>query len=533
MNGSSKLAVNAAAVPYVIYSILEPRMNWFRFALFALPVLVAPPQPGVGASTSNQPPLSNSPANAQPRPPKDLCSSEGQVLNSLTGEPVRKARITVNHMGPTNGSASSTYGAITDAGGRFAIQEVEPGNYFMTALRNGFTNGQSGGRGRDQWARPVTINPGEHTSDIVFKLVPRGVVAGRVVDGDGEPVQGVQISVLHNQFVRGRRELTPSGVSGTDDLGEYRIFGLAPGKYYVSATYRRWNMMMGKDGTPGGAPEEGYAPPYFPGTTDPAGAVAIDVSAGSVLAGTDVTLRKIHTVRIRGRVANAAGDGLPSHTMLRLMPRNSRFGGFYSQMWTQALRNRGGTFEFRDVAPGAYSVWAQWSDEGQWHNVSQPVDVGNNNLDDITVLLSPGVELKGQVRGEGSGDVKLGSLHVSLDAKETQQHGGRGAQTNDDGTFDLQNVSADRYWVNVYGLPPPFYVKSIRMGDADALESGLDTTQGAAGTLEITIGGNGGPIDGSAAASKSKTPPRAIAALVPDPPRRARLILSKQPRAHP
>jgi len=508
-------------------------MNWFRFALIALPFLVAAQQTGVVGSTSNQPQPANSPANAEPTPPKDLCSIEGQVLNSLTGEPVRKTHITLQGMGSTNGRGPSTHGGITDAGGRFAIQDVEPGNYFMTAERNGFTNGQSGGRGRDQSSTSVTLNPGQHISDIVLKLVPHGVIIGRVLDEDGEPVQGVQISVLHNQFVRGRRELTPSGVSGTDDLGEYRIFGLAPGKYYLSATYRRWNMMMAQDRMPGGAPEEGYAPTYFPGTTDPAGAVAIEVSAGSVLAGTDVTLRKIHTVRIRGRVANPAGDGLPSHTMLRLMPRNSRFGGFYSQMWTQALRNRGGTFEFRGIAPGAYLVWAQWSDEGQGYTVSQSVDVGNNNLDDVTVLLSPGVELKGQVRSEGSGDVKLGSLHISLEAKETQQRGGRGAQTNDDGTFDLQNVSADRYWVNVYGLPQSFYVKSIRMGDADALESGLDTTQGAAGTLEINVSGNGGQIEGSAADSKQKPAPGALVALVPDPPRRERLMLYKAAVADP
>ncbi len=502
-------------------------MNWFRFALIALPVLVAAQQPGVVGSASNQPQPVISPGNTQPTPPKDLCSIEGQVLNSLTGEPVRKAHITLQGTGSPNGANPSTFGGITDASGRFAIQDLEPGNYFMTAQRNGFTNGQSGGSGRDPSSTSVTLNPGQHTSDIVLKLVPHGVIAGRVLDEDGEPVQGVQVSVLRRQFFRGKRQLMPSGASATDDLGEYRIFGLAPGKYYLSATYRRWNTMMAQDRTPGGAPEEGYAPTYFPGTTDPAGAVAIDVSAGSTLGGTDLTLRKIHTVRIRGRVANVTGDGLPTHTMLRLMPRNSVFGGSYAQVWTQALRNRGGTFEFRGVAPGAYSVWAQWSDEGQGYSVSQPVDVGNNNLEDVTVLLSPGVELKGQVRSEGPGDMKLGGLHISLEAKETEQRGGRGAQTNDDGTFDLQNVSADHYWMNVYGLPPPFYVKSIRMGDADGLESGLDTTQGAAGTLEITISGNGGQIEGTAADSKQKPGFRAMVVLVPDPPRRERSMLYK------
>jgi len=505
-------------------------MNWFRFALIALPVLVAAQQPGVVGSSSNRPQSANSqPGTTQPTQPKDLCSIEGQVMNSLTGEPVRKAHISVNGMGsPTaRGANPSTYGAVTDAGGRFTIQDIEPGTYFMGAERNGFINGQSGGWGRGQPATSLTLNPGQHTTDIVFRLVPHGVITGRVLDEDGEPVQYVQVNVLRYRFFRGKRQLVPSGGSSTDDLGDYRIFGLAPGKYYLSANYRRWNAMMAQDRTPGNAPEEGYAPTYFPGTTDPAGAVAIEVPAGGILGGTDLTLRKIRTVRIRGRVANVTGDGLPSHTMLRLLPRNSAFGGFYAQAFTQALRNRGGTFEFRGVAPGAYLVWAQWSDEGQGYTVSQPVDVGNNNLDDVTVLLAPGVELKGQVRNEGPGDVNLGSLNIHLESKEMVQRGGQGGKVNDDGTLAIQNVSADHYWVNVYGLPPAFYLKSVRLGDADALESGLDTSRGAAGTLEITISGNGGQIEGSAADSKQKPASGAVVSLVPDVPRRERLMLFK------
>ena len=503
-------------------------MNWFRFALIALSVLVAGQQPGVVGSSSNQAqPANSQPGNTQPTQPKDRCSIEGQVMNSLTGEPVRKAQITLNGMGSPNnrGANPSTYAAVADAGGRFAIQDIEPGTYFMGAERNGFIDAQSGRGGQ---ARPVmTLNRGQHTSDIVFRLVPHGVIAGRVLDEDGEPVQNVQVNVLRRQFFRGKRQLVPTGGSATDDLGEYRIFGLAPGKYYLSANYRRWNVMMAQDRTPGNAPEEGYAPTYFPGTTDPAGAVAIEVSAGAILGGTDLTLRKIRTVRIRGRVAKATGDGLPSRTMLRLMPRHSSFGGFFAQTWTQALRNQGGTFEFRSIAPGAYLVWAQWSDEGQGYSVMQPVDIGNNNLDDVTVLLSPGVELKGQVRSEGPGDVNLGSLSIRLEPKEMFQRGGQGAQVNDDGTLAIQNVSADHYWVNVYGLPPAFYLKSVRMGDADSLESGLDTSQGAAGTLEITISGNGGQIEGSAADSKQKPATGAVVSLVPDAPRRERLILFK------
>src|SRR5580765_7720518 len=170
MNGSRKLCQNPAATPYVIYSILEPRMNWFRLALIALPAFVAAQQPGVVGSSSNQP-ANSQPVNTQPAQPRDRCSVEGQVMNSLTGEPVRKAHINLQGMGSPNsrGASPSTYAAVTDAGGRFTIQDVEPGTYFMGAERNGFIDAQSGRWGQ---ARPVmTLNPGQHTGDIVFKLV--------------------------------------------------------------------------------------------------------------------------------------------------------------------------------------------------------------------------------------------------------------------------------------------------------------------------------------------------------------------------
>src|SRR5713101_2297863 len=182
-------------------------MNWFRFALIALPVLVAAQQPGVVGSSSNQP----QPANSQTQlpQPKDLCSIEGQVMNALTGEPVRKAYVSLNGMGSPNSRGSAgplTYGAVTDAGGRFAIQDIEPGSYSVAAERNGFTDGQSPGWGGGRRVPTVTLNPGQHTSDIVFKMVPHGVITGRVLDEDGEPVQNVQVNALRYRFYRGKRQ---------------------------------------------------------------------------------------------------------------------------------------------------------------------------------------------------------------------------------------------------------------------------------------------------------------------------------------
>ncbi len=69
-------------------------MKLWRLALIAAPVLMAAQQPALVLSPSGQPQPDNSPpASTQPTKPEDLCAIEGQVLNALTGEPVKKAHV--------------------------------------------------------------------------------------------------------------------------------------------------------------------------------------------------------------------------------------------------------------------------------------------------------------------------------------------------------------------------------------------------------------------------------------------------------
>jgi hypothetical protein len=174
----------------------------------------------------------------------------------------------------------------------------------------------------------------------VFRLLPQGVISGHILDEEGEPVQYAQIRVMRYRFVRGQRQMFSPGYGSTDDLGEYRVFGLAPGKYYLSATYRLRNTMMEvQDRNPRGAVDEGYAPTYFPGTNDAAGASVIDVSPGAVLTGVDVTLHKTRTVRVRGRVVNPLGEC--SATIRSLAATGLVVCRFISSSDCRAFRSRG------------------------------------------------------------------------------------------------------------------------------------------------------------------------------------------------
>ncbi len=471
------------------------------------------------------------PAATQPVKPEDKCSIEGKVTNALTGEPVKKARISLDHMGRQD---NASYSATTDAGGRFAIQDVDPGDYILSAERNGFARLRYGDRGPNRPAPPFTLKAGARVNDVAFRLLPHAVIAGRVLDEDGEPMESVQVGVMRFVFQGGKRRLVPAGNASTDDLGEYRIFELEPAKYYLSATYRRPALTVTNErAAADGSEEEGYAPTYFPGTSDPASAVAIEMAAGKVLTGTEITLRKTRTVRVRGRVTNSMSEGLPRNVMLHLVPRNTMLEGFFSQLTTQPARNRGGAFEFRGVTPGAYLLMAQWSDEGGGYRVKQSVDVGNNSIDDVAVVLTPSLEVKGQVRIDGPAQENSGRLHVSLEAQGPLSFsmGGPGAAVKEDGTFTLEHVSADHYTVHVLGLGDNLYLKSVRMGDVDGMETGIDLTSGAAGILEILLSPNGGQVDGTVADSNQQPAAGVTVVLAPDEPHRGQSMLFKRATA--
>ena len=127
-----------------------------------------------------------------------------------------------------------SFGAVTDAEGRFKIEKVNPGRYRVTLQHPGFVRST---RRTDRMARSqtsLTIDPGDQVKDLVLHMQPAAVILGKVTDEDGDPQQGSMVAVF--RFRPSSRG--PQGWQGqaiSNDLGEVRIGGLPPGKYIVCA----------------------------------------------------------------------------------------------------------------------------------------------------------------------------------------------------------------------------------------------------------------------------------------------------------
>lgn len=451
-------------------------------------------------------------------PKPERCSVEGQLVNAVTGEPVRKAEITLVGIGT---SRDQSYVTTTTAAGRFTVPDVEPGKYQMRARKRGYSDERYGARQPGQSGVTLSLDPGQHLSELVWRLPPQAVITGRVLDVDGEPLPNVGVSLLQYSFMRGKRQFMFSGQAMTNDLGEYRLFGLSPGKYYLSASARE---MMG-----GGEYDsrQGYAPTYYPGTNDPAGAKLIELQAGALVRGADIALTKVHTARIRGRVVDPDSKQRVVRVFVSLQWRGDEAQFVFRGNYGSGVDEQG-NFEIGGVVPGAYYVEAIKQGDGKTLRAQQAIDVRESDVENVVLYLQPGTDLTGQLRVEGRTAGNLTDVGISLQPEDSSRRGGANATVKADGSFTLANIQPAHYTVNVYAGDTGCYVKSARLGDQDVLDSGLDLTRGVSGTMDVVLSSNGGQIEGVVLNASEQPEAGAAVVLVPDEPRRSLIRLYRK-----
>ncbi|MGA2134341.1 MAG: carboxypeptidase regulatory-like domain-containing protein [Bryobacteraceae bacterium] len=469
------------------------------------------------ATAAQQAPSSQTPQSGQNQAatppetkPEDLCAIEGQAVDLATGAPLRKVEITLRGTQPaTAGAMPNSYTATSEAGGGFIIKDIEPGKYRLSAQRTGYVTLQYGARGPMRGGTTLTLSTGQRMKDLSLRLNPQGVITGRILDENNDPVASASVRAMRYTYTMGRRQMQASGNANTNDLGEYRLYGLAPGRYYLAAreNVHEWESTVDASANP--APD-GYVTTYYPGAKDPAAAVQIEVAAGAQLRGLNLTLAKARTFRIRGRV-----EGRPD-AQIMLIPRGQ------AQWISIDQQNHGtgskGTFELNGILPGAYTLTASSWSQNKVLTSRQEVDVGDSNIDNLVLVPSPGIEVIGTVAVDAVNPPALDSVNVMLRARDP----GRimyasSSEHLHDGAFTLSDVTPDNYYLQVTGLPDGYWVKSVHMGDQEVRDTGIDLTSGPSGSINVTLAANAGQIDGSVQNDQQQAAPGATVVLVPEP----------------
>jgi protocatechuate 3,4-dioxygenase beta subunit len=455
---------------------------------------------------------------AEPVKPEDRCVIQGAVFSASNGEPLRKAIVRLNRIaeGGRGSGPQSTLSAMTDATGQYTISSIEPGRYRLAVERAGFVSQQYGVRAGTIQTSGTILNlaKGQKMSDLLFRLVPQGVITGRVFDEDGDPVQGVSVQCMRQVYVRGRKQWVPVNGQSTNDLGEYRMHSLPAGRYFVSATHRAVFM----DSSEAGATDENYTATYYPGAISPDMATAIQVTPGAELRGIDIRLQKAPTVRVMGRVISGVTGGPVVNGSVRVVAR----GGAVLDVRPRMGRiDRNGNFVIAGITAGSYWLLADTMQDRAPLHGRVPIEVGSASIADLTLTLIAGAEIVGLVRTEGT-DARPSGIRVQLEPKQIGLGGGSpSVSAGEDGGFTIRPVMPDAYFVRVSGVPDTHYIKSIQFGETDVTDGGVDFSQGIApARLAITLASGAVQVSGAVQDARQQPATSAIVVLIPEGARR-------------
>jgi protocatechuate 3,4-dioxygenase beta subunit len=371
--------------------------------------------------------------------------------------------------------------ATADERGGFAFRNVAPGNYSLTAARDGY---ETGYYGRIGGARELlSVGQDRPANGIVIKLAPRGVIAGKVVNEAGQPLQNARITLYRYRYGVWVRFAGAPGepFTYTNDLGEYRVFDVLPGRYVVSAAYPYAVALLEAQATPG----MGHKTTYYPDSPGPQGAQLLAVASGETVRA-DFTLRKGPVFRIRGVVADA-DPAVRGQTCVGLVPEGSLPSGFLTVGSIGTIMQNGG-FEIIAVPPGRYTLTATCTGgDGQPAGGTKALNVAGD-MDGVTIATTPARQVHGIVKLQGKAG--LGGALAVLMPVEPFGATLLSASLPSGGAFTFDRVLPSRYVPEVRRLPPNCFIRSIRYGGKEVPAAGFQARPDA--SLEITVSALGG-----------------------------------------
>lgn len=395
-------------------------------------------------------------------------SVSGSVVNSVTGAGVPRAQI---HLRADSGDQS--YGAMTTSEGRFSIASLPAGVYSVEMDRPGFSM-------PDDPPEDIVLQAGEKKDSVRLSLVPAGSISGRVTNADGDPVENVDIVAETSSG-----DVTSFSIS-TDAKGQFRIGGLAPGRYRVRAMpeNRRTPPETRSDGTA----DTQDAPTYYPSALTFRQALPVNVSPGADTPGIEIRLAHIPIVEVSGKAEAPEGAFNP-----RLLIADGKGG----ESSTPAIKPDG-TFRLWRLNPGKYEIRALWQLPGGRDAASAPVgvEISGANIDNLNLHYVASSDLTGHVIFEDDRAKPAPGMIRKLVLTNAGLRGGVvTADIDADGSFRIPHISPGRYHASLTW--DKVYVASAQVGSLPPQGSLLDLAAGAGGDITIRASSAVGSISGN------------------------------------
>jgi hypothetical protein len=418
----------------------------------------------------------------------------GRIVAADTGNPIARAQVQIS-----SPALPKERQAMTDAGGRYEITGLPAGRYKLFVARLGFVTIEYGQSRPLEPGRDLELFDGQTVDGVDFALSRGGVITGRVTDQHGEPQPGLAMNAMRFSWgPNGTRSLERSsgGFFGgiiTDDLGQFRIYGLVPGSYVVAAA-----MVPGIFIGPRPAPE-GLT--YYPGTANVDEAQPVDVEMGRE-AVVHFSLVNTRLARVTGTIVDSDGRPLAWRSVT-LASRGDAGSAFRSAGTTRP----DGTFEIPSVAPGHYTIEVSplRTEPSDHQFVSFPISVDGHDVTDLLISAKHAATVSGRVIWEGTSPQPFATLHISVAAPDQQMaparvsFGGSGTAAVDaKGRFTIVGVNGHVVFRTSFtGRAETWNLKAVKFGGADITDTGYHVIDDMDG-IEVVLTDRETRVSGSA-----------------------------------
>jgi hypothetical protein len=443
------------------------------------------------AGVSAQQPPRDTPVGGQAQTPAPTARITGRVVDAVTGRPMKM--VTVRLTSEAGGRAGQT-----DEAGVFDFTNLPAARYNVRVMKAGYVSLAYGQRRPLQPGTPLQLEAGQQIKGIEFRM-PRGsVVSGTVSDELGDPMPGIMVRLMRFQYAQGVRELVPAGGGQTDDRGMYRIWGLDPGEYYVSAVAPNFNgggtfpaMATGRGGRGGpfgrgvppgdsapGDTDVGYAPTYYPGVPSVFEATPVTLGLGAELLGLNFNVLLVRTAEVSGRVLNTDGTPVTAGNVSMAVDGVSGRPGPGTNFGSRIRWD--GVFSIANVPPGRYTLRARGTDDVAPQYGVTPITVAGDNLAEVAVVVSPGATMTGVVSFQGSQTAAPPDpTQVRVTAQATDPSFGAtvNARADKDGRFTLSGIPLGSTWIRAQA-PRGWTLKSVVVDNRETIDTPLDLRGG-------------------------------------------------------
>ncbi|HXG34637.1 MAG TPA: carboxypeptidase-like regulatory domain-containing protein [Bryobacteraceae bacterium] len=434
------------------------------------------------------------------------CALSGFVVDAVSGESLSNATLELEALakpqsmrladlypGAPVALGGIRYTALSGGGGRFCFAALPQGQYVLWARREGFLESHYGTTSPGQMSQVLDIGP-QQEAPVTVRMWPEATMSGVISDSQGRPVTAGLVEVVGTVWFRGRPHTVVVKGAQVTGVGEYKIVGIPPGKYYVR--FRPLDSAQLCGGClPAQQTTREFVPTFYPSGLTTRDAVAIEVGLGDRVSKLHIVARQGAKFTVSGRMR--ISGTVPEFASLWLLAQDEE-----PTAWVlgSSVADREGGFRFLNVAPGTYGLH-------YFMGGTSGISVGRVETavrdGDVTVDIDgpPPLRLSGKVTVDGVAGAKLKGMKVALVPADRIMDPSCSGEVQENGEVVLEGCSVGRYTLAV-STGRVHYVKQILYAGAD-ITNGVLTGRHNGAELRIALREGAARIRGTLSPAKS------------------------------